>query len=86
MQYDSMQPQDIVEDEEKKRVSALRKRKNLIRGLGITNQLSRLLPRTDSSTDTQRSSPVTSKIQVTEECPGPSCKANIRDKSFAGGS
>uniref|UniRef100_A0A8C3GGY4 Tubulin polyglutamylase TTLL13 n=1 Tax=Cairina moschata TaxID=8855 RepID=A0A8C3GGY4_CAIMO len=86
LQYDSMQPQDIVEDEEKKRVSALRKRKNLIRGLGITNQLSRLLPRTDSSTDTQRSSPVTSKIQVTEECPGPSCKANIRDKSFAGGS
>ncbi|XP_068552182.1 tubulin polyglutamylase TTLL13 isoform X1 [Anas acuta] len=63
VQYDSMQPQDIVEDEEKKRVNALRKRENLIRGLGIANQLSRLLPRTDSSTDTQRSSPVTSEIQ-----------------------
>lgn len=86
MQYDSMQPQDIAEDEEKKRVSALRKRENLIRGLGIANQLSQLLPRTDSSTDTQRSSPVTSEIQVTEDCQGPSCKANIRDKSFPGGS
>eukprot|EP00075_Anas_platyrhynchos_P033213 XP_027322466.1 tubulin polyglutamylase TTLL6 isoform X2 [Anas platyrhynchos] len=63
VQYDSMQPQDIAEDEEKKRVNALRKRENLIRGLGIANQLSRLLPRTDSSTDTQRSSPVTSEIQ-----------------------
>nr|XP_047902229.1 tubulin polyglutamylase TTLL13 isoform X3 [Anser cygnoides] len=63
VQYDSMQPQDIVEDEEKKRVNALLKRKNLIRGLGIIDQLSRLLPTTDRSTDTQRSSPVTSKIQ-----------------------
>ncbi|XP_035168073.1 tubulin polyglutamylase TTLL6 isoform X5 [Oxyura jamaicensis] len=63
VQYDSMQPQDIAEDEEKKRVGALLKRKNLIRGLGIIDQLSRLLPTTDRSTDTQRSSPVTSKIQ-----------------------
>ncbi|KFP35717.1 Tubulin polyglutamylase TTLL13, partial [Chlamydotis macqueenii] len=43
MQYDSMQPQDIVEDEEKRRVSALLQRENLIRGLGIINQLSQLL-------------------------------------------
>ncbi|XP_050568987.1 tubulin polyglutamylase TTLL13 [Cygnus atratus] len=63
VQYDSMRPQDIVENEEKKRVNALLKRKNLIRGLGIIDQLSRLLPTTDRSTDTQRSSPVTSKIQ-----------------------
>ncbi|KFP49231.1 Tubulin polyglutamylase TTLL13, partial [Cathartes aura] len=43
MQYDSMQPQDIVEDEEKKRVNALLQRENLIRGLGIIDQLSQLL-------------------------------------------
>ncbi|KFW93209.1 Tubulin polyglutamylase TTLL13, partial [Phalacrocorax carbo] len=43
MQYNSMQPQDIVEDEEKKRVNALLRRENLIRGLGIADQLSQLL-------------------------------------------
>ncbi|XP_027601237.1 tubulin polyglutamylase TTLL6 isoform X3 [Pipra filicauda] len=48
VQYDSMQPQDIVEHEEKRRVTALLQREKLIRDLGITNQLSRLLPTADS--------------------------------------
>ncbi|XP_032556416.1 tubulin polyglutamylase TTLL6 isoform X1 [Chiroxiphia lanceolata] len=48
VQYDSMQPQDIVEHEEKRRVNALLQREKLIRDLGITNQLSRLLPIADS--------------------------------------
>ncbi|XP_075362643.1 LOW QUALITY PROTEIN: tubulin polyglutamylase TTLL13-like [Mycteria americana] len=63
MQYDSMQPQDIVEDEEKKRVNALLQRENLIRGLGIIDQLSQLLPTADRAADTQRSCTVTSKGQ-----------------------
>ncbi|XP_019327911.1 PREDICTED: tubulin polyglutamylase TTLL6 [Aptenodytes forsteri] len=63
MQYDSMQPQDIVEDEEKKRRNALLQRENLIRGLGIIDQLSQLLPATDRPADTQRSCTVISKSQ-----------------------
>ncbi|KAM9637524.1 tubulin polyglutamylase TTLL13 [Morphnus guianensis] len=63
MQYDSMQPQDIVEDEEKKRVNALLQRENLIRGLGIIDQLSQLLPTTDRPADTQRSCTVIPKHQ-----------------------
>lgn len=47
MQYNSMQPQDIVEHEEKRRVNALLQREKLIRDLGITDQLSRLLPTTE---------------------------------------
>ncbi|XP_030312906.1 tubulin polyglutamylase TTLL6 [Calypte anna] len=43
-QYNSMQPQDILENEEKRRVNALVQRENLIRGLGIIDQLCRLLP------------------------------------------
>lgn len=79
MQYDSMQPQDIVEDEEKKRVNALLQRENLIRGLGIIDQLSQLLPTTDRPADTQQSGAVLSKSQVTPDCPDPSCKADIGD-------
>ncbi|XP_069654863.1 tubulin polyglutamylase TTLL13 isoform X4 [Haliaeetus albicilla] len=63
MQYDSMQPQDIVEDEEKKRVNALLQRENLIRGLGIIDQLSQLLPATDRPADTQKSCTVIPKHQ-----------------------
>ncbi|XP_027752949.1 tubulin polyglutamylase TTLL6 isoform X4 [Empidonax traillii] len=48
VQYDSMQPQDIVEHEEKRRVNALLQREKLIRDLGITSQLSRLLPTANS--------------------------------------
>ncbi|XP_010116464.1 PREDICTED: tubulin polyglutamylase TTLL6, partial [Chlamydotis macqueenii] len=55
MQYDSMQPQDIVEDEEKRRVSALLQRENLIRGLGIINQLSQLLSPAGGLADTRAS-------------------------------
>ncbi|XP_033372798.1 neugrin isoform X4 [Parus major] len=47
-QYNSMQPQDIVEHEEKRRVNALLQREKLIRHLGITEQLSRLLPTADT--------------------------------------
>nr|XP_048721837.1 tubulin polyglutamylase TTLL13 isoform X3 [Caretta caretta] len=43
MVFDSMRPQDIVEDEEVERIKALLQRENLIRGLGIVDQLSRLL-------------------------------------------
>ncbi|XP_042329065.1 LOW QUALITY PROTEIN: tubulin polyglutamylase TTLL13-like [Sceloporus undulatus] len=49
--YDSMTPQDIVEEEEVERVKALLRRETLIRGLGIVDQLSRLLPK---STEIQR--------------------------------
>ncbi|KAH0620134.1 hypothetical protein JD844_014767 [Phrynosoma platyrhinos] len=41
--YDSMTPQAIVEEEEVERVKALLRRENLIRGLGIVDQLTRLL-------------------------------------------
>ncbi|XP_041320948.1 neugrin isoform X1 [Pyrgilauda ruficollis] len=44
VQYNSMQPQNIVEHEEKRRVSALLQRERQIRGLGIAELLSRLLP------------------------------------------
>ncbi|XP_041275008.1 tubulin polyglutamylase TTLL6 isoform X2 [Onychostruthus taczanowskii] len=44
VQYNSMQPQSIVEHEEKRRVSALLQRERQIRGLGIAELLSRLLP------------------------------------------
>lgn len=81
MQYDSMQPQDIVEDEEKKRVNALLQRENLIRGLGIIDQLSQLLPTTDRPADTQKSCTVIPKHQVTEDCPDPSCKANTGESN-----
>ncbi|XP_032088437.1 tubulin polyglutamylase TTLL13-like isoform X5 [Thamnophis elegans] len=43
LQYDSMTPQAIVEEEEVERVKALLRRENLIRGLGIVDQLTRLL-------------------------------------------
>ncbi|XP_042659878.1 tubulin polyglutamylase TTLL6 isoform X2 [Tyto alba] len=55
MQYDSMQPQDIVENEEKRRINALLQRENLIRGLGIIDQLCQLLPTTSRPADTQTS-------------------------------
>ncbi|XP_021262356.1 tubulin polyglutamylase TTLL6 isoform X3 [Numida meleagris] len=64
VQYDSMQPQDILENEEKKRVNALARRKNLIQGLGIVDQLSQLLPTTERSSDTLRPCIVTSEIQT----------------------
>ncbi|XP_069723148.1 tubulin polyglutamylase TTLL13-like [Phaenicophaeus curvirostris] len=54
MEYDSMHPQDIVECEEEKRIDALLKRENLIRRLGIIDQLYRLLPTTNRPADTQR--------------------------------
>jgi len=76
-----MQPQDILENEEKKRVNALARRKNLIQGLGIVDQLSRLLPTTERSSDTHRACTVTSEIQVTEDNPDhstrPSQETNI---------
>ncbi|KAM4661680.1 tubulin polyglutamylase TTLL13-like, partial [Amazona ochrocephala] len=56
-QVDSTQPQDIVADEEKRRVNALLQRENLIRSLGIIDQLSRLLPATETPAGTQRSFP-----------------------------
>lgn len=74
-----MQPQDIVENEEKKRVNALLQRENLIRGLGIIDRLSQLLPTTDRPADTQRFCTVISKSQVTEDCSDPSCKADTGD-------
>ncbi|XP_031443823.1 tubulin polyglutamylase TTLL6 isoform X2 [Phasianus colchicus] len=64
VQYDSMQPQDILENEEKKRVNALARRKNLIQGLGIADQLSQVLPTTERSSDNHRPCTVTSKIQT----------------------
>lgn len=38
-----MQPQDIVEEEELERMKALLQRENLIRSLGIVEQLTRML-------------------------------------------
>ncbi|XP_077173959.1 tubulin polyglutamylase TTLL13 isoform X2 [Paroedura picta] len=46
--YDSMTPQAIVEEEEVERVKALLRRENLIRGLGIVDQLNRLLRNTEA--------------------------------------
>ncbi|XP_046511049.1 tubulin polyglutamylase TTLL13 [Equus quagga] len=40
---DTMQPQDIVEEEELERMKALLQRENLIRSLGIVEQLTRML-------------------------------------------
>ncbi|XP_053810287.1 tubulin polyglutamylase TTLL13-like isoform X3 [Vidua chalybeata] len=48
MQYNSMQPQNIMAHEEKRRVNALLQREKLIRDLGITEQLSQLLPTADT--------------------------------------
>ncbi|KAM9532612.1 tubulin polyglutamylase TTLL13 isoform 2-T2 [Guaruba guarouba] len=62
-QVDSTQPQDIVANEEKKRVNALLQRENLIRSLGIIDQLSRLLPATETPADMQRSFPSDCKSQ-----------------------
>lgn len=42
-----MTPQAIVEEEEVERVKALLRRENLIRGLGIVDQLTRLLRNTE---------------------------------------
>ncbi|XP_068814501.1 tubulin polyglutamylase TTLL13 isoform X1 [Struthio camelus] len=61
--YDSMQPQDIVEKEEKKRVKALLQRENLIRGLGIIDQLSWLIPTIHRSMDNHSCCTVVSKNQ-----------------------
>lgn len=64
VQYDSMQPQDILEDEEKKRVHALARRKKLIQGLGIIDLLSQILPTTEKPSDTHRTCTVTAEIQT----------------------
>uniref|UniRef100_A0ACB8G6Z1 Uncharacterized protein n=1 Tax=Sphaerodactylus townsendi TaxID=933632 RepID=A0ACB8G6Z1_9SAUR len=45
--YDSMTPQAIVEEEEVERVKGLLRRENIIRGLGIVDQLTRLLRNTE---------------------------------------
>lgn len=79
MQVDSTQPQDIVADEEKKRVNALLQRENLIRSLGIIAQLSHLQPATETPADMQRSLLTDCKSQVTEEHPDPSCTASAGD-------
>ncbi|XP_057889635.1 tubulin polyglutamylase TTLL13 isoform X2 [Melospiza georgiana] len=50
VQYNSMKPQNIVEHEEKRRLNALQQREKQIRGLGITELLSQLLP----TAETQR--------------------------------
>ncbi|CAM9408760.1 unnamed protein product [Bubo scandiacus] len=62
-QYDSTQPQDIVEHEEKKRVNGLLQREKLIRGLGIVDQLSQLLPTADRPADTPTSCAVIPRSQ-----------------------
>ncbi|XP_054025186.1 tubulin polyglutamylase TTLL13 [Dryobates pubescens] len=54
-QYNSTQPQDIVEYEEKRRVKALLQREKLIRGLGFIHQLCQLLPIAPRPAHTQRS-------------------------------
>ncbi|PKU32670.1 tubulin polyglutamylase hypothetical protein [Limosa lapponica baueri] len=79
MQYDSMQPQDIVENEEKKRVDALLQRENLIRGLGIIDQLSQLLRAADRPADPQGPYAVLSSSQVTEERSDPPGQADPAD-------
>ncbi|KAL2791044.1 tubulin polyglutamylase TTLL13P, partial [Daubentonia madagascariensis] len=43
VQLDTMQPQEIVEEEELERMKALLQRENLIRSLGIVEQLTRML-------------------------------------------
>ncbi|RLV92639.1 hypothetical protein DV515_00013733 [Chloebia gouldiae] len=58
IQYNSMQPQNIVAHEEKRRVNALLQRAKLIQDLGITEQLSQLL----SMADTQGSCTLPSQL------------------------
>ncbi|XP_064013888.1 tubulin polyglutamylase TTLL13 isoform X2 [Pogoniulus pusillus] len=64
MQYDSTQPQDIVEHEEKRRVKALLQRENLIRGLGLIHQLCQLLPAAPRPAHTQGSCTAISRSQL----------------------
>ncbi|XP_010083998.1 PREDICTED: tubulin polyglutamylase TTLL6, partial [Pterocles gutturalis] len=75
MQYNSMQPQDIVEKEERRRVNTLQQRKNLIRGLGIVEQLSRLLPAAPRPAGRPRSCAANPK----KGCPDPPRKASMGD-------
>ncbi|XP_061232623.1 tubulin polyglutamylase TTLL13 isoform X2 [Neopsephotus bourkii] len=75
-QVDSMQPQDIVANEERKRVNALLQRENLIRSLGIVKQLSHLQPAPQAAADTQRALPADCKSQVTEQHPDCFCMAS----------
>lgn len=66
LQYDSMTPQAIVEEEEVERVKALLRRENLIRGLGIVDQLTRLLRSTEPKpVEVQRPHINVSECQVT---------------------
>lgn len=60
IQYNSMQPQDIVEHEERRRVNSLLRRERLIQKLGIIDQLSRLLP----TADTQESCALQSQVMA----------------------
>ncbi|KAM6303778.1 tubulin polyglutamylase TTLL13 [Podargus strigoides] len=53
MQYDSMQPQPIVEEEEKRRENSLLQRERLIRNLGIREQLHLLLPAANKAAGTR---------------------------------
>ncbi|KAM6235129.1 tubulin polyglutamylase TTLL13-like [Porphyrio hochstetteri] len=64
VQYNTMQPQDIVEKEEKERREALLRRENLIRRRGIVAQLSQWLPTAKGPADTQRSSTIKPKGQM----------------------
>ncbi|XP_054243703.1 tubulin polyglutamylase TTLL13 [Indicator indicator] len=64
MQYDSTQPQDIVEYEEKRRVKALLQREKLIRGLGFIPQLCQLLPTAPRPAHTQRSCTANPRSQL----------------------
>ncbi|XP_036590614.1 tubulin polyglutamylase TTLL13P-like [Trichosurus vulpecula] len=49
VQVDTMQPQEIVEEEELERMKSLLQRENLIRSLGIVDQLTRMLHPTQRS-------------------------------------
>nr|XP_041574368.1 neugrin isoform X4 [Taeniopygia guttata] len=66
MQYNSMQPQNIVAHEEKSRVNALLQREKLIRDLGITEQLSQLL----STADTQGSCALQGQLPISWDAIG----------------
>lgn len=76
-----MQPQDIVEEEEKRRVNALLQREKLIRRLRVVDQLCQRLPMSHRAAGAQAACTMLPSSQVTAGCPDPSCEASTGDPS-----
>ncbi|XP_010141021.1 PREDICTED: tubulin polyglutamylase TTLL6, partial [Buceros rhinoceros silvestris] len=84
VQYDSMQPQDIMEEEEKRRVNALLQRENLIRRLRIIDQLCQRLPMTHRAAGTQGACAVLPSSQDVFETQDTHCVMSLVPLSLRG--